>query len=143
MADNENTTPAGVLEVAEELNGILAKFIKGNGKAVRYFRTEDGYSFITLNYGKCRVPEMEKIKEFINNSVYDNCLKIDNMPVTCVRMSDTVMIFKGKTEEELKALNEDLVNNVVILNRIKSVAVEETLVGESYRGVHNGDITEA
>ena len=31
----------------------------------------------------------------------------------------------------------------VILNRIKSVAVEETLVGESYRGVHNGDIAEA
>ena len=132
MADNENTTPAGVLEVAEELNGILAKFIKGNGKAVRYFRTEDGYSFITLNYGKCRVPEMEKIKEFINNSVYDDCLKIDNMPVTCVRMSDTVMIFKGKTEEVETYISQnassEVLTNIVAKAQVASTEEKEQIL---------------
>ena len=132
MADNENTTPAGVLEVTEELNGILAKFIKGNGKAVRYFRTEDGYSFITLNYGKCRVPEMEKIKEFINNSVYDDCLKIDNMPVTCVRMSDTVMIFKGKTEEVETYIsqnaNSEVLTNIVAKAQVASTEEKEQIL---------------
>ena len=132
MADNENTTPAGVLEVAAELNGILAKFIKGNGKAVRYFRTEDGYSFITLEYGKCRVPEMEKIKEFINNSVYDNCLKIDNMPVTCVRMSDTVMIFKGKTEEVETYISQnassEVLTNIVAKAQVASTEEKEQIL---------------
>ena len=127
MADNENTTPAGVIEVATELNDILAKFIKGNGKAVRYFRTEDGYSFITLNYGKSRVPEMEKIKEFINNSVYDDCLKIDNMPVTCVRVSDSIMVFKGKTEEVETYISQNASKEVLtnIVARAKVASTEE------------------
>lgn len=73
---------------------------------------------------------------------YDNCLP------TWIATNLTPIEFKaymcnldisGKSREELQKLSEELVNNVVILNRIKSVAVEKTLVGESFRGVQNAD----
>lgn len=85
---------------------------------------------------------------FLRNIIsarFDNCLP------TWIATNLTPIQFKAylsgmniselnsKSGEELKKLNDDLTNNVVILNRIKSVAVEETLVGESYRGVNNGD----
>lgn len=141
MPNNENTTPAGVQTVANELNNILASFIKNNGRAVRYFRTEDGYSFITLEYGKCRVPEMEKIKEFINNSVYDDCLKIDNMPVTCVRMSDSIMVFKGKTEEVETYISENASESTVLTNIVAKAKVASTEEKEQILSV-NDDIVD-
>lgn len=141
MPNNENSTPEGVQAVANELNSILANFIKSNGRAVRYFRTEDGYSFITLNYGKCRVPEMDKIKEFINNSIYDDCLKIDEMPVTCVRMSDTVMVFKGKTEEVEAYISENASESTVLTNIVAKAKVASTEEKEQILSV-NDDIVD-
>lgn len=141
MPNNENSTPEGVQTVANELNGILANFIKSNGRAVRYFRTEDGYSFITLNYGKCRVPEMDKIKEFINNSIYDDCLKIDEMPVTCVRMSDTVMVFKGKTEEVETYISENASESTVLTNIVAKAKVASSKEKEQILSV-NDDIVD-
>lgn len=79
------------------------------------------------------------------SSRYDNCLP------TWIATNLTPIEFKayvsgmniadlnGKSREELKELSDSLTKNVIILNRIKSVAVEKTLVGESYRGVQNGD----
>ena len=133
--------PSSIQEIANDLNTILANFIKVNGKAVRYFRTEDGYSFITLNYGKCRVPEMNKIKEFINNSVYDDCLKIDEMPVTCVRMSDTVMVFKGKTEEVETYISENASESSVLTNIVAKAKVASTEEKEQILSV-NDDIVD-
>ena len=133
--------PSSIQEIANGLNTILANFIKANGKAVRYFRTEDGYSFITLNYGKCRVPEMNKIKEFINNSVYDDCLKIDEMPVTCVRMSDTVMVFKGKTEEVETYISQNASESSVLTNIVAKAKVASTEEKEQILSV-NDDIVD-
>ena len=84
----------------------------------------------------------------IISSRYDNCLptwiatNLTSIQFQAYLSGMSLSDLNGKTEEELKAINENLVNNVVILNRIKSVAVEKTLVGESYRGVKNGDSTE-
>ena len=82
---------------------------------------------------------------FLRNIIsarFDNCLPLwiatNLTPIEFKALLSGVDI-RGKTREELIKLGEDLSNNVVILNRIKSVAVEKTLVGESYRGVHNGD----
>ena len=97
MADNENTTPAGVTTKATELNTILVNFIKNHGEAVRYIRTSDGKSLITIEYGKYRVPDMDKIKEFINTTIYDELLKIDQIPVVCVKVTDSVIVFSGTT----------------------------------------------
>ena len=78
--------------------------------------------------------------------------RYDNMLPTWIATNLTPIEFKaylsgvditGKSREELKQLNDDLVKNVVILNRIKSVAVEKTLVGESFRGVQNADRSNA
>lgn len=89
---------------------------------------------------------------FLRNLIsarYDNCLPTwiatNLTPIEFKAYLSGMNVFelKDKSNAELKELSDKLTNNVVILNRIKSVAVEETLVGESYRGVHNGDITEA
>jgi hypothetical protein len=43
------------------------------------------------------------------------------------------------TKEQLEALSKKMDMENPVLNRIKSVAVEKTLVGESFRGVQNAD----
>lgn len=85
---------------------------------------------------------------FLRNIIsarYDNCLPLwmatNLTPIEFKAFLSGVDI-TGKSREELIELSDYLVKNVVILNRIKSVAVEETLVGESYRGVHDGDNAE-
>ncbi len=96
--------------------------------------------------GTCsnRVDEISFLSTVIS-ARYDNCLP------TWLATNLTPIKFKaymcnvditGLSNEELKELSKKLDNNTVILNRIKSVAVEETLVGESYRGVHDGDNAE-
>ena len=115
---------------------------------VSFMRYLSEVPFLCLDeVGTC----LNKVDEvnFLTNLIsarFDNCLPTwiaTNLTPIEFRAYLCNVDIKGKTEKELEALNEDLINNVVILNRIKSVAVEETLVGESYRGVHNGDITEA
>ena len=74
---------------------------------------------------------------------YDNCLR------TFIATNYTPIEFKahlcnvnieGKTDQELRELSAYLDKNVIIMNRIKSVAVVKTLVGESHRGAANGNI---
>lgn len=115
---------------------------------VSFVRRLSETPFLCLDeVGTClnTVDEVNFLSTVISNR-YDNCLP------TWIATNLTPIKFKaflcnvsieGKTEQELIELNEKLINKSVILNRIKSVAVEETLVGESYRGVHNGDNTEA
>ena len=118
---------------------------------VTFMRHLSEYPFLCLDeVGTC-YSQSEEIN-FLRNLIsarYDNCLP------TWIATNLTPLEFKvyisggniselnGKSREERKELSEALTKNVIILNRIKSVAVEETLVGESYRGVHNGDNTEA
>ena len=109
---------------------------------VTFMRHMSNYPFLCLDeVGTCQ-NRMEEAGFLMNliSARYDNCLP------TWIATNLTPIEFKaylcgiditGKSREELIELGENLVKNVVILNRIKSVAVEETLVGESYRGVQN------
>jgi len=118
---------------------------------VTFMKHLSEYPFLCLDeVGTClnQTDEVTFLRNLIS-ARYDNCLP------TWIATNLTPIEFKvyisggpisevqGKTREELKELSETLTKNVIILNRIKSVAVEETLVGESYRGVHNGDTPEA
>lgn len=110
-----------------------------------FMRHLSNYPFLCLDeVGTCQ-NRMEEVS-FLRNLIsarYDNCLP------TWIATNLTPIEFKvylsgmdisetfGKSREELIELSDNLTKNVVILNRIKSVAVEETLVGESYRGVRN------
>ncbi len=131
MPNNENSTPEGVQTIANELNGILANFIRNNGRTVRYVTTEDGYSLISFNYGKCRVPEMKKIKEFIENAIYDELLTINEMPVTCIKVTDSVMLFKGKTSEVEEYISENsddaIVSKISVKAKIASAEEKEEI----------------
>lgn len=112
-----------------------------------FMRHLSNYPFLCLDeVGTC-FNSSDEVAFLINliSARYDNCLP------TWIATNLTPMEFKaylcnvdikGKTEKELIELSDNLTKNVVILNRIKSVAVEETLVGESYRGVQN-DNTES
>lgn len=115
---------------------------------VTFIKHLSEYPFLCIDeVGTC-INKMEEAA-FLTNIIsarFDNCLPTwiatNLTPIEFKALLSGVDI-RGKSREELTALSEYLVKTVVILNRIKSVAVEETLVGESYRGVHNGDITEA
>lgn len=109
-----------------------------------FMRHLANYPFLCLDeVGTC----FNQIEEanFLRNII---SARYDNMLPTWIATNLTPIEFKaylsgidisGKSREELMRLSDDLVKNVVILNRIKSVAVEKTLVGESFRGVQNAD----
>lgn len=109
-----------------------------------FMRRLSSYSFLCLDEVGTYLNKSDETNFLCNliSARYDNCLP------TWIATNLTPIEFKaflcniditGKSREELKELSENLVNNVVILNRIKSVAVEKTLVGESFRGVQNAD----
>lgn len=102
------------------------------------------YAFLCIDeVGTCinKIDEMNFLAEVIC-ARYDNCLP------TWIATNLTPIQFKaficnvdltGKSAEEVREISEKLDKENVVLNRIKSVAVIDTLKGESYRGVQNGD----
>lgn len=112
---------------------------------VTFMRRLSECAFLCLDeVGTC-INQLEEAT-FLRNVIsarFDNCLPTwiaTNLTPIEFKAYLSGVDIKGKSREELVKLSEDLVNNVVILNRIKSVAVEETLVGESYRSAANGNI---
>lgn len=118
-----------------------------NEDEVSFVRRLSECPFLCLDeVGTClnTVDEVNFLSTVISNR-YDNCLPTwiatNLTPIKFMAFLCNTSI-EGKSEQELIELNEKLINKSVILNRIKSVAVEKTLVGESFRGVKNGDSTE-
>lgn len=79
------------------------------------------------------------------------CQRYDNQLPTWIATNLSPSSFKalicnvnldGKTAEERKNICEQLDKENVVLNRIKSVVISHQMVGESFRGVANDDITE-
>lgn len=127
----DNQIPEAVTNLASELNGILVNFIKNHESAITYLRTSDGYSFIFIDYGKYRISEMNKIKEFINCTEYDALLKIVNIPVECVNVTDSVILFKGLTTDVDQYLANNISNsdiaNIIVKAKVISAADSELI----------------
>lgn len=108
-----------------------------------FMRHLSNYPFLCLDeVGTC-VNKAEEVN-FLRNLIsarYDNCLPTwiaTNLNPLEFKAYICNVDIEGKTKEELKEISEHLDKDVVIMNRIKSVAVIETLKGESYRGAANG-----
>ena len=110
--------PESVQQTADELNGILSSFISRHPASLKYRTTEDGYSIFTIKYGKYRESEIKRVKEFINNTDYDELLSIEGIPVTCVKVNDFIMIFKGKKSE---------VENFILNSNIEDERLQEKI----------------
>ena len=123
--------PESVRQTADELNSILNSFISRHPAALKYRTTEDGYSIFIIKYGKYREAEIERVKEFINNTEYDDLLKIENIPIKCVKVNSCIMVFKGKKSEveqyiletKVDTANERIFNNIA--EKVKAVNLEE------------------
>ena len=119
---DQNNISEQILQLAEYYSLKLTSFIKSHSNAIKYQKMLNGYSLLTIEYGKYRDPEIFKIKDFINNTIYDNLLKINEIPITCIKVTDSVMIFKGKTSEIETYLIQN-VENSDIFNIIYKVNV--------------------
>jgi len=108
---NQNNISEQILQLAEYYSLKLTNFIKSHSNAIKYQKMLNGYSLLTIEYGKYRDPEIFKIKDFINNTIYDDLLKIDEIPITCIKVTDSVMIFKGKTSEIETYLIQNIENS--------------------------------
>ena len=121
----------------------------------RNFDYEDDYKTFMTHLTDCSFLCIDEVGTCLNKAEeVDFLIKIisaryDNYLPTWIATNLTPIEFKaylcnlditGKTREELVRLSTELDNNVVILNRIKSVAVYEALVGESYRSAANGSV---
>ena len=119
---DQNNISEQILQLAEYYSLKLTNFIKSHSNAIKYQKMLNGYSLLTIEYGKYRDPEIFKIKDFINTTIYDDLLKINEIPITCIKVTDSVMIFKGKTSEIETYLIQN-VENSDIFNIIYKVNV--------------------
>lgn len=121
--------PESVQQTADELNGILSSFISRHPASLKYRTTEDGYSIFTIKYGKYRESEIKKVKEFVDNTDYDELLSIEGIPVTCIKVNSFIMVFKGRKEEvENFILNSNIENERLqekISEKVKAVNYSE------------------
>ena len=110
--------PELVQQTADELNGILSSFISRHPASLKYRTTEDGYSIFTIKYGKYRESEIKRVKEFVDNTDYDELLSIEGIPVTCIKVNSFIMVFKGRKEE---------VENFILNSNIENERLQEKI----------------
>lgn len=111
----------------------------------KFMRLMSNYPFLCLDeVGTCvnKTEEVNFLRSLIS-ARYDNCLPTwiaTNLSPLEFKAYICNVSIEGKTREELEAISEHLDKDVVIMNRIKSVAIIETLKGESYRSATNGTV---
>lgn len=113
--------PETVQETANELNSIISSFISRHPSSLRYRTTEDGYSIFTIKYGKYRETEINKVKDFVENTEYDELLSIEGIPITCIKVNNYIMVFKGKKSD----VEEFILNNNIDDQRLQEKIKEK------------------
>ena len=113
--------PETVQETANELNSIISSFISRHPSSLRYRTTEDGYSIFTIKYGKYRETEINKVKDFVENTEYDELLSIEGIPITCIKVNNYIMVFKGKKSD----VEEFILNNNIDDQRLQEKIQEK------------------
>ena len=109
-------------------NEAISKFISEYPKHVKYDTSEDGYTYITLEYGSVRDNELKEIAELVNNTINDADFKIGDIRCEIIYASDLIIKFKGKTSEvDTDLKNSSNLENLVTKSKV-DITIPENLV---------------
>ena len=156
------TSSAEYTTFVTEMNTAIKNFVKNHGSAVKYSKTENGKSLITLFYGRERDTDLRKIADTIATTLNDASFNIDGIPVTPIKANESVIVFEGDTtaiesavnssneypilkvltEQEVSFGNISDVGNNIISNIIEKIARNRSSIPESYFKAANITIDE-
>lgn len=156
------TSSAEYTTFVTEMNTAIKNFVKNHSSAVKYSKTENGKSLITLFYGRERDTDLRKIADTIATTLNDASFEIDGLPVTPIKANESVIVFEGDTtaiesavnssneypilkvltEQEVSFGNISDVGNNIISNIIVKIARNRSSIPESYFKAANITIDE-
>ena len=99
------TTSPEYTTMKNSMNTAIVNFIKNHPNSVKYTKTDNGKSLITLFFGEVRDVEIKKIAEICMDTLNDADFKIDGIPVTIIKSTESTIVFEGETaavEEAIK-----------------------------------------
>lgn len=109
--------------LVEQSNLKIQKFISKHPECIKYEpNVENGFVFITLNFGKVHSEELKAISEMCMNSLIDAVFTIGDLPVSVVYSNDNLIKFKGKQTE----VEEKIISTTVLPDVAKSVLTEKS-----------------
>ena len=133
MAKNLLTNSEEYTNLIASANKSIETFIKRHPTNVKYETSEDGFTYIILEYGSVRDLELKKIAKACNETLNDDHYKIGNIRCTIVYASDLIIKFKGKTEEVATDLQHDelptSLKNLVARSKV-DVTISNSLVSD-------------
>ena len=156
------TSSAEYTTFVTEMNTAIKNFVKNHGSAVKYSKTENGKSLITLFYGRERDTDLRKIADTIATTLNDASFEIDGLPVTPIKANESVIVFEGDTtaiesavnssneypilkvltEQEVSFGDVSDIGNSIISNIIGNIARNRSSIPESYFKAANITIDE-
>ena len=91
------TSSAEYTAFVTEMNTAIKNFVILHPNAVKYSKTDNGKSLITLFYGQERDVNLKKIADTIDTTLNDASFEIDGLPVTPIKANNNVIVFEGNT----------------------------------------------
>lgn len=109
--------------LVEQSNLKIQNFISKHPECIKYEpNVENGFVFITLNFGKVHSEDLKEISEMCMNSLIDAVFTIGDLPVSVVYSNDNLIKFKGKQTE----VEEKIINTTVLPEVAKTVLKEKS-----------------
>lgn len=128
------TSSAEYTAFVTEMNTAIKNFVILHPNAVKYSKTDNGKSLITLFYGQERDVNLKKIADTIDTTLNDASFVINGLPVTPIKANNNIIVFEGNSAAVeaaiarsnnypvLKVLSEQEIT--VDVNRVVSTIVE-------------------
>ena len=91
------TSSAEYTAFVTEMNTAIKNFVILHPNAVKYSKTDNGKSLITLFYGQERDVNLKKIADTIDTTLNDASFEIDGLPVTPIKANNNIIVFEGNT----------------------------------------------
>lgn len=109
--------------LVEQSNLKIQNFISNHPECIKYEpNIENGFVFITLNFGKVHSEDLKAISEMCMNSLIDAVFTIGDLPASVVYSNDSLIKFKGKQTE----VEEKIISTTVLPEVAKTVLKEKS-----------------
>ena len=151
------TSSAEYTAFVTEMNTAIKNFVILHPNAVKYSKTDNGKSLITLFYGQERDVNLKKIADTIDTTLNDASFEIDGLPVTPIKANNNIIVFEGNTaaveaaiarsnnypvlkvlsDQEISVDVNDLVSTII--NMVNKLVRNRSSIPESY--LRKGGIT--
>lgn len=111
-------------QLVSRSNESIQKFIKTHPECVKYEDFENGFVYITLDFGKVQSNEMKSISEMCMHSLIDEVFVIGDIPATIVYSNDNLIKFKG----DKKSVESMILSSKVLTTDVRQVLKDKSKI---------------